>query len=300
MNDNNIRIDTVEDFNRWAQMPTLHPAVSSFTHPESVKVEAMRHHYGIYLVVLMTDYAGDIIYGGSNYEYDEGTMIFVSPGQVSDLRHLYPEYVPKGRVVLWNPDFIAGSSLAQKMEQYTLFSYKVREALRLTDRERTVINQLLDNVEELTHEARTPGTDALIIANIDLLLSYCLHFYERQFKTHSRENNVLLSKLESLINGYLSSSEPMTKGLPNVAFCADRLNMSPGYLSDLIKAATGKSALKYIHDKLVEFAKYRLANSEKTVNEVAYSLGFEYLQHFTRFFKKNTGFSPTEYRRKKE
>ena len=300
MADNNLIINTVEDFNRWAHRDTVHPSVSSFTHPDGLKVEAMQHHYGIYLVVLMTDYAGDIIYGGSKYEYDEGTMIFVSPGQVSDLRHLYPEYVPKGRVVLWNPDFIVGTSLAQKMAQFTFFSYKVREALRLTERERIIVNQLMDNIEELTNEVRSRQTDALIVANIELLLSYCLHFYERQFKTHSRENNAMISRLESFINSYLSSTEPMKSGLPNVAFCADRLNMSPNYFSDLIKSATGKSALKYIHEKLVEFAKYRLANSEKTVNEVAYSLGFEYPQHFTRFFKKHTGMSPTEYRRMKE
>lgn len=298
--DNNLRINTVEDFNRWAHRETVHPSVSSFTHPENVQVEAMRHHYGVYLVVLMTDYAGDIIYGDGKYEYDEGTMIFISPGQVSDFRHLYPEYVPKGRVVLWNPDFITDTSLAQKMAKYTFFSYKIREALHLTERERVIVNQLMDNIEELTNEERCKETDSLIVANIELLLSYCQRFYGRQFKTHTRENNALISRLESFLNGYLSSSEPIKSGLPNVAFCADRLNMSPSYLSDLIKSATGKSALKYIHEKLVEFAKYRLANSEKTVNEVAYSLGFEYPQHFTRFFKKNTGLSPSDYRRMKE
>ena len=245
----------------------------------------------------MTDYAGDIIYGGSKYEYDAGSLIFHSPGQVSDFRHLSPGYVPKGRVLLWNPDFIIRSELSRKMERYTFFSYKVREALRLTERERIIVNQLLDNIEELISESRTSETDALILANIDLLLSYCLRFYERQFRTHSRENNALLSKLETFLNGYLSSEKPQKEGLPNVAFCADRLNMSPNYFSDLVKAATGQPALKYIHDKLIEFAKYRLANSERTINEVAYSLGFEYPQHFTRFFRKQTGCSPSEYRK---
>lgn len=294
---NSIRLDKVEDFNRWAQMPTLHPAVSTYAHPEDIQVEAVKMSYGIYMVVLMKAYAGDIIYGGSKYEYDVGTLIFHSPGQIGDFRHLGPKYVPKGRVLLWNPDFIANTELSRKMGRYTFFSYKVHEALRLTDRERTIINQLLDNIEELTQEEQSLEVDALIIANIDLLLSYCLHFYERQFRTHSYENNTLLAKFEALLNDYFSSSKPLEKGLPNVAFCADHLNMSPNYFSDLVRSATGQSALKHIHDKLTEFAKYRLANSEKTINEVAYSLGFEYPQHFTRFFKKNTGISPTDYRR---
>lgn len=300
MENDEIKIDTVDDFNRWAHQKTQHPAVSTFMHPECVKVDAMRHHYGLYLLVLMTDYAGDITYGDSKYEYHKGTMIFVSPGQMTDFRHLYPEYVPKGRVLLWNPDFIANSSLAANMEKYTFFSYKVREALELTEREQEIVNQLMDNVEELIKEepaCHSESSDSLIIANIELLLSYCQHFYERQFKSHSQENNSLLSKLELLINNYLASDEPRRMGTPNVNFCAERLNMSPCYFSDLIKVATGESALRYIHAKIVEYAKYHLANSDLTVNEVAYNLGFEYPQHFTRFFKKNTGMSPSEFRR---
>ena len=299
MAEHNIQFNKVEDFNRWAHVPTLHPAVSSFTHLDGVSVEALNQQYNLYLVVLMIDYAGDIIYGGRKYEYDAGTMIFHSPGQVSDFRHLAPAYIPKGRVLLWSPDFIANTDLVKKMNRYTFFSYKIREALILTNRERVIINQLLDNIEELISEKRSRESDTLIIANIDLLLSYCLHFYERQFNTFTIENTALLSRLESFINGYLSSDAPFDEGLLNVAFCAEKLNMSAGYFSDLVRNATGQTALKYIHEKLIEFAKYRLVNSEKTINEVAYSLGFEYPQHFTRFFRKQTGYSPSEYRKRR-
>lgn len=300
MAEDSIRFDQVGDFNRWASVAPQHPLVSSFTHPDGLKCHPYRQTYNIFALVLMKGWAGEILYGGTKYDYDAGTLIFTSPGQVTDFRYMKEDYVPKGRVLLWHPDFIAGTSLSDKMRLFSYFGYNVREALKMTEREQAIVTQLLDNIEELVEQPRSENGDRLIVANIELILTYCLSFYERQFQTHSLENNALLSKLEALINGYLSSDRPKSEGLLNVNFCAEKLNLSPSYFSDLVRMATGQTALKYIHDKLLEFAKYRLAESEKNINEVAYSLGFEYPQHFTRFFKKNVGCSPSEYRAKKK
>ncbi|MDO4160569.1 MAG: AraC family transcriptional regulator [Prevotellaceae bacterium] len=292
----NIRFDQVWDFNRWAGVEAQHPFVSSFTHPDGKKCRPYRQYYNIFALVLMKGWAGDILYGGTKYDYDAGTLIFASPGQVTDFRYMKEDYVPKGRVLLWHPDFIAGTSLATKMHLFSYFGYNVREALRPNERELTIISQLLDNIEEIVEQPRTENGDRLLLANIELMLTYCLHFYERQFNAHKLENNALLSKLEALVNGYLSSDRPKTEGLLSVNFCAEELNLSSNYFSDLVRIATGQPALKYIHEKLIEFAKYRLADSDKNINEVAYSLGFDYPQHFTRFFKKMVGCSPSEYR----
>lgn len=298
MIDDTLRINKVEDFNRWAGVDTKHPLVSAFTHPEDKLVQAYRHYHNVYEVVLMIDWAGDILYGNDKYNYTAGTLIFIAPGQFTDFRYMKREYVPRGRVLLWHPDLIAGTSLANKIKRFSYFSYNVNEALLLTEREQRIVRDLMDNIEELLDEPRSPNGDMLIVGNIELLLTYCQHFYERQFKTHICENNALLSKLEALVNGYLSSDRPLREGLLTVKFCAEQLNLSANYFSDLIRSFTGQSALKYLHGKLIEFAKYRLAGSDKTINEVAYSLGFEYPQHFTRLFRRYVGCSPAEYRKR--
>lgn len=298
MAEDSIRFNQVDIFNRWAGVETKHPLVSAFTHPDRKPVRPYRQYYGLFAIVLMIDWAGDILYGDSKYDYDKGTLIFAAPGQITDFRYMKEEYYPKGRIVLWHPDLMAGTSLIDKMKHFRFFSYNVREALILTQREQEIVSTLMDNIEEQLDEPRSENGDMLIVANIELLLTYCLSFYERQFKDHILENNALLSRLETLVNGYLSSNQPLSKGLLTVNYCANQLNLSSNYFGDLVRAATGQSALKYLHGKLIEFAKYRLADSDKTINEVAYSLGFEYPQHFTRFFRKYVGCSPSAYRKR--
>lgn len=195
-----------------------------------------------------------------------------------------------------NGDIFYGTPLARMMREFTFFSYDVSEGLNLNDREREIINQLLDNIEEELHDTESVCRDRLIVANIALLLTYCRRFYERQFASRNKENNHLLAALEHLLDNYLSSNRPRKEGLPSVQFCADSLHLSPNYLSDLLRSETGLSALKYIHERIVDCAKMRLADPALSISEVAYSLGFEYPQHFTRLFRRETGCSPSEYR----
>lgn len=296
MKDDYLKLERIEQYNEWAHVKTLHPLVSVFRYPQNSPVRAVRQYFGFYAVFLKIGVNGDIFYGTRRYEYNDGTLIFTGPGQVVDLRHRAPEYQPSGRVLLFHPELLHGTPLARMMREFTFFSYDVSEGLNLNDREREIINQLLDNIEEELHDTESVCRDKLIVANIALLLAYCRRFYERQFASRNKENNHLLSALEHLLDNYLSSDRPRKEGLPSVQFCADSLHLSSNYLSDLLRNETGLSALKYIHERIVDCAKMRLADPALSISEVAYSLGFEYPQHFTRLFRRETGYSPSEYR----
>ena len=299
MDDSNIlRFDCIDDYNRWANVDTPNPLVNTFYYPQGKPSRGCKMYFTFYAVYLKIGVTGDFYYGNRKYEYEDGTLLFNGPGQIVDNSHRGPYYQNSGRALIFHPDLIAGTPLASKMRDFSFFSYDVSEALRLSDREREIVNQLMDNISEEVNSPSPHHSDLLIVENIDLLLTYCLRFYDRQFATRTVKSHSVLAEFENIINDYMASDKPQKNGFINVQYCADQLQLSASYLGDLIKSQTGVSPLKHIHLKVIELAKTLLSDPIMTVNEVAYKLGFDYPQHFTRMFKKYVGCTPLEYQKR--
>lgn len=239
---------------------------------------------------------GELGYGRNTYDYEEGTLIFVSPGQMVTVKRDEGYKPPKGLTLLFHPDLIHGTSLGQNIVKYNFFSYELSEALHISHKERQIITELFGKIEYELSQSIDKHSKKLITNNIELLLNYCERFYDRQFITRDNVNKGILEKFEELLNGYFSSDKPNKSGLPSVAYFADELHLSPNYFGDLIKKETGKSAKEYIQNKIIDIAKHKTFDTGKTVNEIAYELGFKYPQHFTRLFKNVTGHTPKKFR----
>ena len=252
----------------------------------------------LYQVTLKDVGCGNFYYGKNSYDYEVGTLVFTSPGQVA----MFDGEVPvesentKGWTLAFHPDLIRKSSLGDKIDQYSFFNYDVNEALHLSDEELRTIEDLLDKIVKEYSQNLDRHSQNLIISNIELLLDYCTRFYDRQFYTRSNLNLDYISKFEKLLKTYYETEGAGEKGLPNVKILASELNFSSSYLSDLLKKETGKTAQEHIHLFVIEKAKNNLLNSNKSISEIGYALGFEYPQHFSNLFKLKTGMSPSEYR----
>ena len=292
-----IELDTVDKYNKFFKVETYHPMVtvvdlSKITQP----AQPFTINYGIYALFLKDTLCGDITYGRQPYDYQEGTIVCFAPGQVASI-HAQEGTRPTGYGLLFHPDFIRGTQLGHDIRNYSFFSYEAREALHLSEEERHTV---IDCLHKIDTELRRPAdkhSRRLITANIGLLLDYCMRFYERQFITRSESNKSVLVKFEALLDDYFQSDKPQTDGLPSVKYFADKVFLSPNYFGDLIKKETGKSAQEYIQTRMIDIAKEMIAGTEKTVSQIAYELGFQYSQHFNRIFKKNTGYTPGEYRK---
>lgn len=294
-------ISKVGDYLSLRKQEVLHPLVGivDFEHVvEEGKVikgyNALR--FNCYAVFLKDATGCKLRYGGKDYDYDEGTLVFVSPNQVVGLTYNEPNYRPKGYALLFHPDLLAGTDLAEKMKQYSFFSYAIHEALHLSAKERRVILSLLEKIQFELEQNMDKHSKKLIVANIELFLDYCTRFYDRQFLTREIENVGSMEKFNTFLNDYFTSDKPQKYGTPSVGFFAERLHLSSNYFGDLVKKETGKSAQEYIQNKLIEVAKARVFDPNKSVSEIAYELGFKYPQHFTRLFKKKVGYTPNEYR----
>jgi AraC-like DNA-binding protein len=296
-----FRFDTVSEYNTLNNHETMHPLVSiidfSKANPRSWGAEKnVRINYGLYCIFLKDVKCGDLKYGRNYYDYQEGTLVFVSPGQVMEIETDGQVYQPKGHALVFHPDLIHGTSLAKGIGEYNFFSYNANEALHVSERERQIVMDCFSKINFELQQNIDKHSKKLIASNIELFLNYCERFYDRQFITRDNANRGILEKFEELLNGYFSSDKPQKVGLPSVAMFADELHLSANYFGDLIKKETGKSAKDYIQDKLIEVAKSKTFDSVKSVNEIAYELGFKYPQHFTRLFKQKVGMSPNEYR----
>ncbi len=235
-------------------------------------------------------------YGRNTYDYQDGTLVFLAPGQVIGIDKNIVNAPMKGFSLLFHPDLILGTPLGRSIKDYAFFSYEVHEALHISERERQLVLDCFSKIEYELNRGIDKHSKALIAANIELLLGYCHRFYDRQFITRENANRGILEKFERLLNEYFTTDKPITIGQPTVAYCASELNLSANYFGDLIKKETGKSAQEYIQSKLIEVAKERIFDPSKSVSEVAYELEFQYPQHFSRLFKQRTGMSPSEYR----
>ncbi|MCK9411780.1 MAG: helix-turn-helix domain-containing protein [Prolixibacteraceae bacterium] len=296
-----FRFDTVTEYNALNNHETLHPLVSvidfSKANPRSWGGEKnVRINYGLYCIFLKDVKCGDLKYGRNYYDYQEGTLVFVAPGQMMVIETDGQVYQPKGHALVFHPDLIHGTSLAKSIDEYSFFSYNANEALHLSERERQIVMVCFSKIEFELQQNIDKHSKKLITSNIELFLNYCERFYDRQFITRDHANKGILEKFEELLNGYFSSDKPQKIGLPSVAYFGEALHLSANYFGDLIKKETGKAAKEYIHNKIIDIAKNKAFNTDKTVNEIAYELGFKYPQHFTRLFKNATGYTPNEYR----
>lgn len=279
---------------------TLHPLVSVIDFSKADlrnwgDVDTIKFQYGLYCIYLKDVKCGDMRYGCHYYDYQAGTLVFFAPGQVSEMDNP-GVYQPMGYGLMFHPDFLIGTALGKAIQQYKFFNYQTHEALHLSDDEREMILGSLAKIEFELKQPVDKHSKKLISANIELFLDYCQRFYDRQFITRDVAHKGILEKFEELLNSYFLSENPQTIGLPSVAYFAEELHLSANYFGDLIKKETGQSAKDYIMNKTLEIAKNKIFESDKTVNEIAYELGFKYPQHFTRLFKQKVGVSPMEYR----
>lgn len=290
-----IKIDSIGEYNNLFGFETRHPlvAIVEFSKPEQFKNYSI--NWGFYALFLKETKGCVINYGKTQYDYDDRTVVSFAPGQTSGFEQTEGTQ-PNSIGLLFHPDFLLRTSLAQKMKRYTFFSYEASEALHLSEEERLVIYDCLMRIRtELQHPIDRFSKD-LIVSNIELLLDYCLRFYTRQFITRDEMNFNTLSRFEQLLDEYLHSDIAQEKGLPNVKYFADKVNLSPNYFGDVVKRETGKTAQEYIQLKMITLAKERLLDGFSNVNQIAYSLGFQYPQHFIRFFKRETGCTPKKFK----
>lgn len=292
-----MKIDSVQQYNDYFGIETLHPLVTVIEGSKGNPLRFCRKLYNIYAILIKDTDCGNLKYGRSIYDYQQGTMLFLAPGQVMGSDDDGKLHYPEGWVLAFHPEFLRGTSLSHGMKDYTYFSYNSNEALHLSAGERKTVVGCMEKIrEELQSPVFDKHSKSLIADNIKLLLDYCIRFYDRQFITRENLNSDILSRFEALLDGYFHSDKLAADGLPSVQYCADQLCLSPNYLGDLLRKETGLSALKHIQQKTLEVAKERLFGTSKSISEIAYELGFAYPQHFSRWFKKYTGCTPNEYR----
>jgi len=293
-----IRLDTIKDYNDLLGLPTANPLVSVI---DARKIKPLRHvrkSIGFYVVYLKDLKCADALkYGRKYYDFQEETLVFAAPGQVIGNDDTGEPFQPAGWWLTFQPQLLHGTPLARRIKDYTFFSYAVDEALHLSKQERQTVIDCLRRIDE---EAKAPADrhSRLIIASaIELLLNYSERFYDRQFQTRAKANKDLLSRFEEILDDYYASDKPRTIGTPTVAYMAERLHLSPNYLGDMIRKETGRSAQEHLQRKMLDTAKALLSSTGKSVAEIAYTLGYQYPQYFTRAFKNLEGCTPGEWRR---
>ena len=293
-----INIKNVADYNQLFGLENHHPLASVVNLKDATKFpNHFTVNYGVYALFLKNTRCGDIRYGKQTYDYQEGTVTSFAPGQIVEVQ-MPVNTRPEALGLLFHPDLIKGTSLGQEIKVYSFFSYQSNEALHLSGNEKKIF---IDCLEKIKMELTLPGdhmSKRLIARNIQLLLDYCMRFYERQFETRSPVNKNVLIRFEELLDDYFSNKNPEKLGLPTVKYFADKVYLSANYFGDLIKKETGKTAQEYIQNKLIEHAKELIIDTNKTITQIAYELGVQSSQHFTRVFKKSVGSTPVEYRRK--
>lgn len=292
-----IQIESISQYNNMRGVKTLHPLITIIDLSKIIKpIDEGTFNFGLYAVYLKELNCGELKYGRNNYDYQEGTLVFTAPGQIVGIHPNTKTPPSKGWALLFHPELIRGTPLGKHMQDYTFFSYDVSEALHLSDREREIVLDSFNKIQYELEQSIDKHSKLLIASNLELFFNYCLRFYDRQFITRDNANKGILERFEDLLNNYFSSDKSQEIGLPSVNYCASELNLSANYFGDLIKKETGQSAHEYIHTKVIDIAKERIFNVNKSISEVAYELGFKYPQHFTRLFKQRVGMSPMEYR----
>ncbi len=292
-----LNLDSVDLYNKLYGLETLNPLVSVIDlNKATSSVDLIRFNYGIYALYLKLEKACDIKYGRQTYDYQEGTIVCFSPGQTAETNPTTDKVQVNAHGILFHPDLLRGTSLGKSIKKYTFFSYEVNEALHLSEEERSIVMDCLKIIRMELEHGVDKHSKTLLVNHIELLLNYCMRFYERQFITRGKTNRDVLTRFENLLDEYFESALAEQDGLPTVKYFADKLCLSSNYFGDMFKKETGKSPQEYIQEKVIELAKERISDTADTVSQIAYSLGFQYPQHFCRLFKKRVGYTPSEYR----
>ena len=290
-----IHLDTIQQFNDYNGMETLHPLVS-VVHVESTEhIKECMMKYGLYALYLKENKGCKLSYGRTEYDFDEMTVTSFAPGQVVTVESNPEVPFAKYTALAFHPDLLNRTSLGKHMSRYVFFDYTSNEALHLSAQEVEIFKGVLNMIEQELHHAIDKHTRELIVSHIELLLNYCLRFYDRQFITREEINHSVVKKFLSLLDDYLSEKAER-EGLPTVAYFADKCCLSTGYFGTLVKTETGRTAKDLINDRIMNKAKELLASDTLSVTQISQRLGFEYPQHFVRFFKALTGKTPTQWR----
>ena len=297
-----LRFRTINEFHQFRNLPKPEHPLISLINVESVKRlntnEPLNLVLDFYCIALKRNFNVKMKYGQQQYDFDEGVMSFISPGQVFNIGPTGNEELKHSGWLLYiHPDFLWNSALAKKIKQYEYFDYSVHEALFLSEKEEEKIASLLLNIAQEYHANIDQFSQDLIIAQLEVLFTYAERFYHRQFITRKITNHDILQRLEELLSAYFEQQRMSKEGLPTVQFMAEQLNVSPNYLSGLLKVLTGQSTQQHIHNKLIAIAKEKLAATRLSVSEIAYTLGFEHPQSFSKLFKTKTMLSPLEFRK---
>lgn len=251
----------------------------------------------LYQVSLKPVVGCEIVYGRNSYDFQEGTLIFTKPNQAISYTSQPTSNSGSGWALLFHPDFIRKTALDERIDDFHFFAYETHEALHLSQKERDTLTVQIDNLEQELNLSIDKRSQHLMSANIELLLDYCKRYYDRQFIVRSEVNQDVVSKFERILNQYYEAKNNLESGLPTVSWCAEQLNMSAHYLGDLLRKETGRSTQQHVQLYVIEKAKTKLLNSNDKIGVIAYELGFDYPQHFSKFFKASTGMSPAEYRK---
>ena len=290
-------LNSVDQYNELYGLETLNPLVSVVDLNKATRrMEYVHWHYGVYALYLKLEKACDIRYGRQNYDYQEGTIVCFAPGQSTETTITNDRIQQNVLGILFHPDLLQGTALGKSIRKYTFFSYEANEALHLSEEERAIVTDCLKIIRMELEHGVDKHSKTLLVTHIELLLNYCMRFYERQFATRSRANHDVLARFERLLDDYFEGPLAERDGLPTVKYFADKVCLSPNYFGDMLKKETGKTPQEYIQEKVIEVAKERVACTDETVSRIAYSLGFQDPQHFCRQFKRRVGCTPNEYR----
>ncbi len=292
-------IDTIRELHQLLELPKpKHPLISvidfsSIRCYEDQKLESVT--YGFYCIALKKNFKAKMRYGQKHYDFDDGVMSFFAPNQVV-ITEIRDDWDLEGLWLVIHPDFLQSYSLMGDIQKFGFFSYSVNEALHLSEDEEITINQLLSDILKESQRTIDTFSQTIIVKQIELLLNYCDRFYQRQFLTRKQANSSLLSNFEDLLVQFFSQNQTEAQGIPTVGYFAEKMNLSPNYLSDMLRNITGQSAQQHIRGQMIVKAKELLTGSELTISEIAYQLGFNYPQSFHKLFKSRTNLSPMEYR----
>ncbi len=296
-----IRIENISELNKLLnQDKPKHPLISiiDFSKINYHIFEifgAKKINYNFHCIILKNLVPGSLRYGRNNYDFQDGSLFFVAPNQVLTLENINHEDV-YGWGLSFHPNLIRGTSLNSKMKEYTFFNYTLNEALHLSDEEKNTLGDIITGINKELNRPIDKHSKAVIVSAIELLLNHCLRYYDRQFITRSELNQDVIAKIEEYLTHYFKANKQHTSGIPTVKQCAEEVHLSTNYLSDLLRRETGKSTQDHIHYYVLELAKNKLLSTKTSISGIAYDLGFEYPQYFSKLFKKKIGITPAEYR----
>lgn len=294
-----LKVNKPGDYSAYLGVTDKHPLVSVVEYDRISPVYHTLNDYSVYGIFLRGDDLVDLTYGCGRYDYKEGTLLAVAPGQIGGTEDNGEKVYLSGWALLFHPDLFQGTSLEKNIGKYTFFDYRINEALHMTEEEKEIIVGLMRSIEKEVENPRDALQDLIIVGYIELMLNFCQRFYDRQFLTRRPDNTDLLSRFHSVLNDYFDKDLQLEHGVPTIQYMADKLCLSPSYLGDLIKRTTGTNASKYIQRLMIQKGKNMLS-SGLSISQTAYSLGFDYPQHFSRFFKRAEGITPKEYQNQRK